>query len=778
ANVPLRPGVNRILVQARASNGRLATAERIVRYVPAGPLGVSNIQSAASVQRWDPLEITFAIDNSAATHPQFPYDPAPTPGLEWVDGITVDALFTPDNWRTVYRRPAFLYQRYERSLKGGEEWLYPQGNPVWAVRFAPPALGTWKYRIEVAEAKGTAQSGEQAFNVTAPANPNNHGPIRVAPLDSRYFEFADGTPFLGTGHSIGFDNERFSYDGVDEFNTMGAGNQQFFRWWIAGHVWGSAWYAWASRTLDYEATVPATGLTVERAYGDGLASLRLDAANPLMFQGWNTGHAGLIAGRTYRVIVRWRTESVTGPATSGRPYGATVKFTDWPEPGQTGSIPALIPHVNGDTPWHVAEATFVAQSDLISNLALILENTTGGAAYVDQIGVYEVLSGGTLGPQLLRNSHFNPYMTFDQRRSAGMDAIFSEADTRGLYFKLNISEKQDFILNAFGPDGLPDKLGGNFNNGEGTPTWQLHESYWRYLLARFGAYRSIHSWELVNEEAPGFGAHFRLTAALATQAAADGNPHLATTSTWATLAESAWKHPESAPISYTDFHAYVRGTGWNEPTEELANDSARFFNEYDLDARAAGFNKPVVWGEQGIDSTQGTDFEEPRLADDQTGVWLHKMTWARCGPGGVYPLYWYPDNIFDKSLHPIFGAWNRFMTGIPFTNGRYVDAAATASNPDLRVFGQKDMQAGSAYLWIDNRQHTWRAVVDGRAVPAESGTVNIALQHSNAFYTVTWYDTQTGQPTSTQTLSANAGGNLTLDVSNLRTDIAVRITLR
>jgi len=614
--------------------------------------------------------------------------------------------------------------------------------------------------------------------VAATTNPNNHGLIRVAPLDTRYFEFGDGTPFLGAGHDIGFSNERFSFDAVDIFNEIGAGNQTFFRWWVAGNIWGSAWYPWTSLTLDYEGTVPATGLTLDRAYGRGLVSLKLDAANPLMFQGFRSGHAGLIPGRTYRVVVRWRTEGITGPAAAGQPYGVTVKFTDWPEPGQTGPLPAVISHVNGDTPWHVAEATFVAQSDLIRNLALILENTTGGAAYVDEIGVYEVLSGGVLGPQLLRNPRFNAYMTFDPRRSAGMDAILAEAAARGVYFKLNISEKQDFVLNAFGPDGLPDQLGGNFNGGEGTPVRRLHEYYWRYLFARFGAYRSVHSWELVNEEAPGFGNHFRLTADLAMLAAADGNPHLATTSTWATLAESAWKHPESAPISYVDFHAYVRGTGWIEPKEELANDSARFFNAYDLAARAAGFNKPVVWGEQGIDGTQSTDQEDPRIANDQNGVWLHKIIWARCGPGGVYPLYWYTDNIFDKSLHPIYGAWNKFMAGIPLSNGHYADVAATSSNSDIRVFGQKDVQAGRAHVWIDNRQHTWRAVVDGRAIPAESGTVSLAMQRGNAAYTVTWYDTQTGQPTSTQTLSANASGVLVLSVSNLSTDIAVKIALQ
>jgi hypothetical protein len=225
-----------------------------------------------------------------------------------------------------------------------------------------------------------------------------------------------------------------------------------------------------------------------------------------------------------------------------------------------------------------------------------------------------------------------------------------------------------------------------------------------------------------------------------------------------------------------DFHAYVRGTGWIEPKDVLANDSARFFSEYDLAARAASFGKPVIWGEQGIDGTNGTNYQDPALADDVAGVWLHKMTWARCGPGGVYPLYWYTEHIFGKSLHPIYGAWKRFMTGIPLTNGRYQDAEATASNPDLGVLGQKDLQAGWAHLWIDNRQHTWRAVVDGAPISPVSGMVNIALQRPNAIYLVTWYSTQTGQPTATQTRSADAGGELTLVISGLSTDTAVRIT--
>ncbi len=777
AAVPLQPGWNRVTVQGRDATGQIITQTRRVCYVPAEPLAVTDLrESPHVVERWEPLEITFRLASSAATHSQFPYETNAPPGLEWVDGVTVDGVFTPDNWQTVYRRPGFLWQEYTRALRNNEEWLYPTNPPRWCIRFAPPQLGNWQYRVEVCEARGSVTSAPRTFQVVAPTQPNNRGPVRVSARDSRYFEFADGTPFLGGGHGLGFSDERYSYDAETKFNQIGAGNQTFFRWWISGHLWGSAWQPWASRTLSYEGTVPPTGLSLESAFGDGLAAWKLDARNPILFQGFMSGHAALISGRIYRVRIRWRTEGVTGPSHAAYPYGICVKRTGWPEPGRTLTTPVTVPHVHGDTPWHVATGTFVASGHLLhDNLSIILENVSGGRAFVDECVLEEDLGEGRWGPNLLRTPRANSHYTYDPRRGAGIDHILREAQRRGLYFKLVISEKQEFLLNHLAPTGLPDPQGGHFNRGAGSPTRRLHEYYWRHLSARLGAFRSVHSWELVNEEAPGPGEHFRLTAAAALQADQDGNPHPVSTSTWAGLATNAWKHPDSAPIHYVDFHAYVRGTGWIQPRDELANDSARFFAEYDRAARAADFGKPVVWGEMGIDGPATTDDQDPALARDPQGVWLHKILWARCGPGGVYPLYWWDDHIFNKSLHALYGNWNRFMAGLPLNNGRYVDAAARSSNPGVRVLGQKDLVAGRAHLWLDNSHHTWRAVVDGRAIPAQTATISLDLGPPNAAYTLTWFDTRSGQATGAETRTADPGGVFSFAVTNLASDVAVKI---
>ncbi len=771
----LVPGWNHLLVQARHPTGRIATLQRRVRFVPPEPLAIANITlSSNTVERWTPLEISFEIIGSAATNRQHPYDPTPEPGLESLDGITADALFTPDNWSTVYRRPAFWRQPYSRELRSGEEWLYPTGAAGWCARFSPPSPGPWQFRIEVTEAKGSSVSTVGSFTVTEAVTPDNRGPVRVAINDLRYFEYADGTPYLGAGHGAGLGAERYSYDLENLFAAVGPANQQLFRVWIAGHLWGSAWQPWSSRTLPYDGTVPPTALDLSAAFGDGLASWRLDAANPILFQGFMSGHAGLIPGRTYRLRVRWRTENIAGPLQPGQPFGACVKFVSWPEPGATGTLPALVPHVNGDTPWHVALADFTAQGDLLPNLALILENSVQGIAWVDEVALHEVLADRTLGPQLLRAPRANSHLEFDQRRAAGLEAVLSAAEASDKQLRLVIAEKQEWLMNRLGPRGLPVPLGGQFFAAAGTPGRWLHESYWRHLFARFGASRAVHSWELVNEAPPGPGAHFALANRLAELARADGNPHPGSISTWATLATDAWTHPDYPALDHADFHAYVRNTGWLAPISELANDSARLFHQYDLAARAALPGRPIIWGEMGIDGPASTDNEDPGLAYDTAGVWLHKILWARCGPGGVIPLYWWQDNIFNHNLHSRFGAWRRFMEGIPLNNGRYVDAAATAS-PGLRVIGQKDPFHGRAHLWIDNPQHTWRRVVDGESVAPASGTILVNLGRAGASVLAEWFDTATGIPQRQETLRADATGTVTLSVTNLATDTAVKL---
>ena len=115
---------------------------------------------------------------------------------------------------------------------------------------------------------------------------------------------------------------------------------------------------------------------------------------------------------------------------------------------------------------------------------------------------------------------------------------------------------------------------------------------------------------------------------------------------------------------------------------------------------------------------------------------------------------------------------------MPFTNGRYVDAAASSTNTNIRVFGQKDLTAGAAYVWIDNKTHTWMNVVNNSGMSSQSGTVTVAMNRANAQYTVTWWNTYTGQASNTVTLTADSTGKLSLPITSLGTDTAAKIALQ
>jgi hypothetical protein len=77
------------------------------------------------------------------------------------------------------------------------------GSKIWKARFAPPAPGGWSYSASssdpgLAGVKGSFQCTAWTDTEKA-ANPTRHGFVRVAkrgPRAGRYFEYADGTPFL------------------------------------------------------------------------------------------------------------------------------------------------------------------------------------------------------------------------------------------------------------------------------------------------------------------------------------------------------------------------------------------------------------------------------------------------------------------------------------------------------------------------------------------------------------------------------------------------------
>jgi hypothetical protein len=970
---------------------------------------VSNVHAnAETVGRYEKFELTFDVTDTVATNPYFPYDPDPPAGVPASVGISVDGLFSNDDWATSVVQPAFLYQDYQRKCIGaeeedfcrywdgqgyrsGREWLYPIGDPVWKIRFAPLKTGIWRYRIRVTDDWGTTYypaEGDLSFVVLPSDDPDNHGFVRVSSTDSGYFEFSDGTPFIGVGHNSGFEKERYTYSVDEDMQRFEDNRVNFLRIWMTGSsIYMAPWHPWTSHHLPYEGGYfPAASLTYDEAYDDHMFSLRLwdfpapgvsDGRNPCMFQGFSN-NISVKPDTTYQLRVRLKTLGVMGPRDLDYPYGFTVRKADWlgeacADPGSTESQSVrLLDHVKGDTEWHEIAGNFTTGPDeyFLGNLYLILENTTVGEAFIDQVSLREIDGGLPVGLEVLRKNRFAYHLYFDQQPSWQWDYVFEKAAQRGVTIRPVVLEKNDWIANHIDENG---SLVGDYYELENnrfyaksdTAVRRFHEYFWRYLIARWGYSRAVHSWELLNEGDPFNGNHYAQANDFAKYMHAyDPQGHLVTTSNWHSFPITEfWGNPSYSEVDYADLHAYaccgtkydgwpqwigpplslreraddlyggtghsvhilgaqqfysaggtwrslaIRGAGewriryamkaqsfagacpYGDPatlagprlswsldggpywggrsnvvppaesgqdyrcsapagtyawrafdsqhtasgaeaplsarliiTDDLVHplsigfqnsfgssgeawiddvqlispngeqvhlngrfdltridhDTALLTTSYSLRCGGkspSGPGKPVTRGEVSIGDEDGYQGDHAHdLTYDTQGVWLHNFLWGQVNSGGLYELWWDPHNIRKYNLYYHYRAFRDFMDGIPLTNGRYGDARAVTSHPDLRAWGQADRAANRGHLWVQNRQHTWRNVVDGVSIMHISDPITVP-DLTPGLYRVTWWDTLSGTPFLTQTVP-NVVGALHLALpAPLTTDVAVKFEL-
>lgn len=817
-------------------SGQPAERQPTTATIPDGPgPTISQITSNTAVYpnnavpRYDKIELTFQIDTQAANL-QFPYDASPPPGLQPEQGITVDALFSPDNWQTIYRQPAFTYQDFLQEERNGRNWLYPTENFAWKVRFTPPTEGDWQVKITAVDASGLFESDPLTFSVVSSAN---KGFLRVSPNDPRYFAFEDGTYFPGLGYNLNVS------ENLEEFPAMAANGIQLIRAWIPANwaIFGSAWSPWRSIGPQPPQSEPNARLAHDNALPPGVQPpiavpgsdlflwLSFDQAVnqkgimanmvPCVTFGWESGELAVKPQTEYRVRVRYREAELQGPLAPNQPFGFTVKTGGWLwdeqnarqrcyAPG-TGTVLAATydggnwshapdPDYEG---WSLLDGRFrTGSEDFIDRFYLALENVTGGHVFVDSVWLEEVLPDGRYGPNLIHRPWMAHHQQFDQARAFELDQALILAEANDIYFKLVVMEKNDYSLSVFNYDGTlsdvspyrnPQRLflgAGREEQGKTKTRW-LQEAWWRYVQARWGYSPHIHSWELLNEGDPAderfyiladeFGRFMHQFAP---------NDHLVTTSFWQGFPRDQFWANEAYPnIDYADYHRYIR------PDDVFFGDAAAATQRPSVRLGALGADgagMPVMRGETGW-VAQDTGPPIPQLLRDKDGVWLHNFIWGGINPGGMLESYWYvnPHIYVSRGERPLdlrfqYGTYYQFIQDIPLANGFYQDAAAAVSHDGLRAWGQKDVEHGRAHLWLQNKMHTWQNVAQNAAITPVSGTVSLDGFSPNSQFLVTWWDSYATDPAEAvvkrETAVSDGNGRLTFSVDNLEADTAVKIS--
>lgn len=754
-----------------------------------------------------------------AVNPYFPYDADPPPGLEAAVGISVDALLLPpgeEDWQNARTTPCFYYQPVVEIGSGDGVAFIPQGEPEWRCRFSPDVVGTWRYKVRATDAGGTSESEASDF-ICAPSE--HKGFIGISKTDSRFFEFADGTPFVTPLINV---EEGSPFNSVADIRTniqrMGENGVRFVRWFPTGEG------------ANFSVAPYADSIRINWRFGDGWVTADgADVASDKQFSYrpyyYSAQTLVLLPGYRYRLSFRAK---VTGDQV----LRAQVGHLDQGTVDVCSTVGTYHTSAGG---------TCTYRSDTWQDYTIIVEPNGSGLTkhdiafrglYVasDAPAPYNVAQPGTIrvhsiqfqrdetgrgdwSGNLLTRSDPDTYAYVDQQAAAKLDEILRQSEIYGVYHKLTLFHKNDALLARFLPDGtVGDWDVNHFYTAEDDIGRWYQEAYVRYFVARWSYSTSLHSLELANEN--NFDDRALDTAFdIAAYVHALSPRHiLMSNSFWGWWVADFWTDPDRGYLmDYADKHWYANESGsycndQGEACELISNvweDSAAYVREcsrrFDAYRETFGYDKPIVRGEGGV-AQSTTQPQHPDIALDPTGTYYHKKLWAHIGTlGNTCDGEWYPrlfvtegDTTFpnaDYDLYQMFAAYERFLAGERLSRGSYEEIGTDLAGADqivvrevrgeLRAWGVRDTTSDRTLLWIDNAAHTWKAAVDGAAIAPASGMLVLAGFQPHQTYRVQWWDPYDGS-LSVHTVSlvtSRDDGRLALAVEDLVRDVAVKISI-
>lgn len=751
----------------------------------AGGPAISNIViGSPSVNVYDKEEIKFDIASNTQ-YPYTPYDTNPPPGVTPGIGISVDGVFTT-NGKT-WKQPAFYITETVKNGNGASMYFTETGKKYWMLRFSPQETGNYQVTINVTDASGTSSISAGSFTANPPTK---KGFIKVSQTDKRYFEYSNGDLFFPIGPAHGNGN---SYS---QYKNMGPNLE---RPWLGGRgIYSTNWARWKSSAenlgnegimtrLNFQEKYPGHDLSYELFYPEGYR---------FWLSTWLDSIAGprITSGKKYTVKLVYKTANLAGPRVAGQPFGLVAKMSDyapWGNPPidavetslRSTSTQILVPNITSNQNWTTLNTTFTANANR-DQIYVYLDNVTAGQSYIDEFSIRECLDTGctNLGGEVIRNPRADEHMFIEQRPAAFTDWEVEQGELNDVYFKYVVHDKNDWIQAHLKADGTWASQGDGYNQPDGTKARWLLKQWYRYLIARWGYSTAIHSWELLNEDAPnefplgsGTSPHWKQAQEFGKYMHDnDAHRHLTTTSFWCCWRPKFWGNNTLFPdIDYADLHMYTSNTDSIAPATETDmaawdyNTSLSIFNN-GYPSGQKGVGKPVIRAETGISGSY------PTLQQPNAGIWYHNLLWPELNEGAMFDTgYWFSAQLDQINQTAITKPFADFVKKLDLNKGGYVGIGATVSNTNLRAIGQKNLTFNKAVFWVQNSTHTWINVMNN-AVTNQSGVITFQMKPSQTYTVETW-NTYNGTLIGTQSLQSNGNGDLSLTVTNLSDDFAVNV---
>jgi hypothetical protein len=398
------------------------------------------------------------------------------------------------------------------------------------------------------------------------------------------------------------------------------------------------------------------------------------------------------------------------------------------------------------SPWGNSEKVFKTYADHGANLLAIWDISYGG--FVNDVGIIE-----------------NELGRYNQEKVGKIDSLLAILEKDNIQLMFAIWPHDLFSKTVWAAEWKQNPYSKIIDVEDvysDSLVWEYQKMKYRYMIARFAHSRSWGIWELINEMN-------------GTDGWAKG--HHQEAYDWVEKCQKyfsendPYHHPVTASFSggfeeyreqlykITDIpniHLYP-SQGWElkYPDDTMRSDmynyawaSKRFWD---------GFEKPAIFGEAGADLT----YYKPSTKEYH--ISYHNQIWASLTSGlaGI-PVWWDFPIMNDQDWQQIKHL-SAFVSDIDFANLPYKPGKANGEGADIYVLDAGDKAFGWARTYSKNKI---------------AGTKLSIAKPGNAKYTITWFDTWTGNIAGSETVnSRNDIIELTVpELSDQNRDIAFKIT--
>jgi len=736
-----------------------------------------------TVGRYEKVEV---VCDGITTYYTNPFDP---------DVVSVEGHFRgPDGVEEVAY--GFWYQDYTRSLQGGDEVLTPTGTPHWRVRYAPRKTGSYSCHVVVRDASGTVQSETEYFTVTASDNP---GFLKVGQTNPHYFEFSNGEPFFGIGMNVGWVTGRNTYQFEDYYRRLGQHGGNFVRTWILSARMSD----WTISIQDFHlgnqydlADAWRLDQVLRAAEDNGIyIQLNLLDVNSFTYNWqdqdqWNQGNVYNAANHAEGICTyRWGFIDMPLARLYHKRllrylvarYAYSTHLGSWEHWNEINELEWWDSRFNWSEllDWHQDMSQYIKSIDPHDH---IVTTSTGSFDTFPQLYGLDEIEYGQIHGYYVPGWPYHPSSTLGRDMSAFVD-----------YYSSLLKDTAPGKPNVFGEFGLVsrDWLTSVYLDGAAPDDFDgihIHNSFWSGLMSGLAAtplsfqwpYFVSHGYPAWFEHVRGisnFSADIRLNSDTFDTLNSDDNGNPVTNPGFEMGLTPGWEaDPSYAPfeVDYNVRHSGQRSLRLNSSWSNSCDMDQVYWRmddsfvlvpgaRYELSAWARTSN--VTSGSIRIyfgvyDGDQWHNFSSSSLTGSSSWTRL-SLTFTAPSTVNQYHLGARARNFLGQAW------WDDFEL-------RRLDSGIEVDNDNVRAMALRS--DGSAYVWIQNKQHTWYNVVVNAVTPPTVYGATVTIRGLNAGgYEVEWWNTYDGVPVDYDQLVVGESGVVTIAVPPLQTDIACKI---